>query len=344
MIRSKRQRDDLTAQSLPLPTERYGLNQAHRLQSFEECQNAESVTKAQRLARSLGWLSLGLGLTKLVTPRTIARVTGLNSKHGVIRLLGLREILHGVSILNSPKPIGPLWSRVLGDIIDLAVLRKGAASPNASRGPLIVTAAVVAGVTVLDFKASQSLTRNADKIKDDFGEIHITKTVLINRSTKEIYSFWRNYSNLARVMSHLESVEDMRDNRSRWIAKGLAGKRLKWDAETTEDRPNEFIAWSSIPGSDVENSGSVKFESVIGKPATLVRVELNYRQPMGALAATVAKFFGAEPEIQLRDDLHRLKQVLEAGEIITTEGQSAGRKSSTSWKYDKLARRLATAV
>jgi hypothetical protein len=57
----------------------------------------------------------------------------------------------------------------------------------------------------------------------------------------------------------------------------------------------------------------------------------------------VAKLLGEEPEAQLHEDLHRLKQLMEAGEIITTEGQPAGRAKSTSWKYDRAGRRLASA-
>jgi uncharacterized membrane protein len=262
----------------------------------------------------------------------------------MLRLSGLREIAHGVGILNSPRPVGWLWSRVLGDVMDLTVLKNAAASPDARRGRIAVATAAVAGVTALDVKASQALSRVADRIEDDYETIHITKTVAINRSPEAVYSFWRNFSNLPRVMRHLESVEQTGDNRSRWVAKGPAGKRVEWEAETTKDRPNECIAWRSIPGSGIENSGSVKFESAAGKRGTLVHVELSYRPPVGALGASVAKLLATDPQIQLTDDLHRLKQILEAGEIITTEGQPAGRKNSVSWKYDKVARRLAAAV
>jgi uncharacterized membrane protein len=144
-------------------------------------------------------------------------------------------------------------------------------------------------------------------------------------------------------MDHLESVEVIDDKRSRWAAKGPAGKRAEWEAEITEDRPNELIAWRSTASSTVENSGYVRFEPAPGGRGTLVRVELNYLPPGGILGATIAKLLGEEPELQLKDDLRRLKQLMEAGEIVTTEGQPAGRAKSTSWKYDHAGRRLATA-
>ena len=81
-----------------------------------------------------------------------------------------------------------------------------------------------------------------------------------------------------------------------------------------------MIAWRSIEGSSVENSGSVRFEPATGGRGTLVHVELNYRPPAGLLGATIAKLMGEEPELQVVEDLRRLKQLMEAGEIITDRG------------------------
>jgi len=304
-------------------------------------QNNGEADQAQRLARALGWFSIGLGMTELAAPRTIARITGMNGNRGLIRALGVREIASGVGILSRRKPVGWLWSRVFGDVVDLAVLSKAAASPHANRLRVAAAAAAVGGVTILDFKSSQELTRVADSIEDE--TIHVRKSIMIRRAAGEIYSFWRDFKNLPEVMQHLESVEVTGDKRSRWVAKGPAGKRVQWEAETTEDRPNELIAWRSIEGTTVQNSGSVRFDAAPADRGTLVRVELTYRPPAGVVGATIAKLLGEEPELQLEEDLRRLKQVMETGEIITTEGQPAGRAQSTSWKYDRAARRLAAA-
>jgi uncharacterized membrane protein len=253
----------------------------------------------------------------------------------------VREIASGVGILSRRKPVGWLWSRVFGDVVDLAVLSKAAASPHANRLRVAAAAAAVGGVTVLDFKSSRELTRVADLIEHD--TILVKKSIMIRRPAGEIYSFWRDFKNLPQVMQHLESVDVTGNKHSRWVAKGPAGKRVQWEAETTEDRPNELIAWRSIEGSTVENSGSVRFDAAPADRGTLVRVQLTYRPPAGGVGATIAKLFGEEPELQLEEDLRRLKQVMETGEIITTEGQPAGRAQSTSWKYDRAARWLAAA-
>ena len=300
------------------------------------------IVQAQRRARALGWFSIGLGIAEVTAPGTVARIAGITGNRGLIRARGVREIAQGVGILSRRKPGGWLWSRVFGDVIDLAILGQAATSPHADKWRIAVAGAAITGMTVLDFKTSQQFTAVAHSIEDD-DSIQLTKSIMINLPTEKIYKFWRDLKNLAQVMEHLESVEVIDSTRSRWVAKAPVGKRVEWEAEITEDRPNEVIAWRSIEGSSVENSGSVRFVPVPGRRGTLVRVELNYRPPAGLLSATIAKLLGEEPELQLEEDLRHLKQLLETGEVITTEGQPAGRRQSTSWKYDRVARRLAAA-
>jgi uncharacterized membrane protein len=304
--------------------------------------NGGEVERAERLARALGWFSICLGMTEVAAPAAVARLAGLNGNRRLIRTVGLREILHGVGILCRRKPVGWLWSRVFGDVLDLAVLGRAAVAPNTNKGRVAAAAAAVTGVTVLDFQASQELTSVADRIAED-DSIHVAHSVLISRPAEDVYRFWRDFKNLPQVMKHLAAVEIIDDKCSRWVAKGPAGKSIEWNAEITADRPDELIAWHSMENSIVNNSGSVKFAPAPGRRGTIVRVELNYHPPAGVLGATIAKLLGEEPQLQLKDDLRRLKQVMEAGEILTTEDQPAGRAVSTSWKYDQVARRLAAA-
>src|SRR5207248_4097226 len=116
-------------------------------------------------------------------------------------------------------------------------------------------------------------------------------------------------------MRHVVSVSNTGDGRWHWIAKGPAGLRVEWDAEVVEDRPNELISWRSLPDSDVDHSGSVRFERAPGGRGTIVRVELTYRPPAGQLGVGVAKLFGGSPEQQIAGDLRRFKQLVETGEI-----------------------------
>jgi uncharacterized membrane protein len=125
-------------------------------------------------------------------------------------------------------------------------------------------------------------------------------------------------------MYHLEEVQVRGSGRSHWKAKAPAGATVEWDAEMTEDRPNERIAWRSLPDADVTNSGSVEFRRAPGNRGTEVRVEIRYDPPSGKLGALVAKLFGEEPSQQIGDDLRRLKQVLEVGEVVRSEASPEG--------------------
>jgi uncharacterized membrane protein len=141
----------------------------------------------------------------------------------------------------------------------------------------------------------------------------------VRASVDEVYRFWRDFQNLPRFMAHLESVVVHGDRRSRWTAKGPAGKTVSWEAEITEDRPNERIAWKSVPGADVPNRGEVRFLPAPGARGTEVRVDLEYDPPAGAVGATLAKLFGREPGEQIEGDLRRFKQVMEVGEVLNSD-------------------------
>ena len=138
-------------------------------------------------------------------------------------------------------------------------------------------------------------------------------------------------------MVHLQSVKQMEDpRRTHWVANGPGGKTFEWDSLMTEDHPNECISWRSVPPSDIEHSGTVRFERAPGNRGTIVRVTMSYEPPAGMMGVAIAKLMGREPQQQVEDDLRHLKQLLETGELSTIKGQSAGRKQSTSKKFDRV--------
>jgi uncharacterized membrane protein len=292
---------------------------------------------AEQHARGLGWLSIGFGLVEVMVPHSLARFLGTRN-HGILfRLMGLREIATGIGILTQRRPAEWLWARVAGDIIDLIALRRALNSEHANPANIAIATIIVGWITILDARSAQQLSGSNGAETD--GTVKVMKTILINRPPEELYRYWRDLQNLPTFMKNLESVEVTALKISRWTAKGPAGASVKWDAEITEDRSNEYIAWRSLEGADVENSGWVHFEAAPGGRGTIVSVEIEYNPPAGVLGATVAKIFGRAPQQEVEEDLHRFKQVIETGEIISTEGQPAGRSSSTSWKYDQTIRR-----
>ena len=165
-------------------------------------------------------------------------------------------------------------------------------------------------------------------------DIHVEKSVTIDASPKELYSFWRDFENLPHFMENLKSVRDLGDNRSHWVAIGAGGKEVEWDAEIYNEKEGELIAWRSLPGADVTNAGSVHFEEAPGGRGTRLKVVLNYNPPGGKAAVWFAKLFGQAPGQLVEHNLRRLKQLIEAGEIPTTEGQASDRET-TKESHDK---------
>jgi uncharacterized membrane protein len=153
--------------------------------------------------------------------------------------------------------------------------------------------------------------------------VHVSKTVTIRQTPDAVYEFWRRLENLPRFMHHLEDVRVTDPRRSHWVAK-VPGGTIEWDAEITEDVPNERLAWQSINGAEIENRGIVRFRPAPADRGTEVKVDVYYDAPGGTAGATVAKWFGEEPQQQVRDDLRRFKQVMETGEVVRSEGSLGG--------------------
>lgn len=276
----------------------------------------------EKLANGLGWFSIGLGLAEVVAPAQVARLIGVEptrKRKTLLRTYGLREMAAGVGILSQQQPAGWLWARVAGDVVDLASL--GKAADKAERGRLTAATLAVAGVTALDIYCGTKLSQSNGNGRSDGGskQVRVSKVIIINKSPEEVYQYWRNFENLPSFMTHLDSVRGSNNGRTHWRAKGPAGAVVEWDAETVVDEPNSKIAWRSVPGSDIENSGSVRFERAAGDRGTLVRVDLGYIPPGGTLSPTFAKLLGSDPEQQLAGDLRALKQVLETGEIVKSD-------------------------
>jgi uncharacterized membrane protein len=145
--------------------------------------------------------------------------------------------------------------------------------------------------------------------------IDVRESIRLEKPIDEVYRFWRRLENLPRFMTHLERVIEFADGRSHWIVRGPGGMRVEWDAHIINEVENGVIAWQSIANSDVVSAGSVSFETVRNGRSTQLTVHLQYAAPFGRPGRAVASIFGHEPSQTIREDLRRLKQFLEAGEI-----------------------------
>ncbi len=227
-------------------------------------------------------------------------------KDAVSGASGTRLGMEGKKIgLNMDKPGDRLLAMGGGGLLALYGL---------ARGGILGKVALLAGANYVAKGLVQKdvLGDAVSKMRSGSGSgIEFRKAVRINAPVEEVFAFWQNYDNFPRFMSHLKEVRDMGDGRSHWVANGPADVPVEWDAQITEMRPNQVIAWETLPGSEVYNAGRVRFQSENG--STRVDVFMTYNPPGGVAGHAIASLFGADPKSAMDDDLLKLKSLLEQG-------------------------------
>jgi uncharacterized membrane protein len=282
------------------------------------------------LAEGLGWFSVALGAAAIFAPKAIGAITG-TGRRGVAQSIGVRELATGIGILTQRNPAPWLWSRVVGDVIDLAVLGTAMNRGGPGRGRATLSFAAVAGILAVDAVAAAHLTRHADHpLVSGVAaptDLYFETSIATIKSPDECYQFWRNVENLPRFMNNLESVKQLDERRFHWVAKGVSPITSEWDCEITEDRPGAALAWRTVNAAEVPNAGSVLFEAAPRGRGTIVRLSVHYRPVGGRLTAALARLLRQDPQTQVQQDLRRFKQLIETGEIATTNGQPTGRRT-----------------
>jgi uncharacterized membrane protein len=280
---------------------------------------ARDSSTTARLSNRLGWFSIGLGLAEVIAPGALSKVIGVRNQpknRTILRLYGLRELAAGVGILAQPRQAGWLWARVAGDAVDISSLLSATGNRRNNKGKIAFATASVIGVTAADIYCAQQLSSGRQRgAGADQGRV--VRTIIVGRSAEDVYNFWHNFENLPRFMTYLQSVRYTGDRRTHWVAKGPAGARLEWDAETVMEESNRTSSWRSVEGSPIENSGSVRFERAPGDRGTLVRVEIDVSRNPGA--AALGKLLKIDLGRRVAHDLRNLKQVLEIGEVTQSE-------------------------
>jgi len=156
-----------------------------------------------------------------------------------------------------------------------------------------------------------------------FGKYAVVgKTVTVSKPPREqLFSFWKDFTNLPTFMENLENVENLEGNRSRWTIKAPAGTTITLETEIVEERQDELIVWRSVEGSDITAQGRVAFRDAAGGRGTEVELIIAYKPPLGGVGQAIAKFLQREPEVQSRRDLRRFKMLMETGEIATSDNR-----------------------
>lgn len=273
-----------------------------------------SLQADEGLARLLGWFSLGLGLAELLAPRGLARLAGVPERSGLIRLMGLREAATGVALLAQPAA-GPVWARVGGDAVDLALLGASFLRRNGDGGARTAAAlAAVAGITAVDVACAASLERRQPRAGR-----RPRAVVTIDRPADACYAAWRGLDILPCIWPAVEAVEPAGEGRVAWTLR-RDGAPVRAELELSEDAPGRRLAWRTAKGAPFATSGTIRFDEAFGGRGTVVRLEADVDAARPPLAARI---LGRDEPHEL---LRRFKQWMETGEIATSRAQPAGRR------------------
>ena len=340
---------DVEVTELPRSQRSRSRSKSTGLRGAPEHYSETQKTEKDPVTQALGWFSIALGAAEVFAPGAVARLIGVDEDEhrGLLRVYGIRELAAGFAIVSRPKPTYWMWNRVLGDMIDLASLRRAMRSPENNRARLAAASLAVLGVTALDIACSVQLTREtAPTTGHDEGSFMLPETVdgtqllsaviTVNKPVEDVYSFWKDPSNYPQFISSLESVQIIGEGQSHWKVKAPIGLSVEWDAHVVNDVPNEMIAWESLDG-DVRNTGTVRFRPAAGNRGTEVELQTQITPKAGPVGAKIAKLFAAVPKTQMMNDLRRFKQLIELGEIVKSDASAvSGMHPARPPKYSEM--------
>ncbi|MGE0546313.1 MAG: SRPBCC family protein [Kofleriaceae bacterium] len=148
--------------------------------------------------------------------------------------------------------------------------------------------------------------------------IAVHRSVIVQASPQKVYELLRTPTNLPKFMEHVEAVEIEHDGATLWTVKEGPAK-LQWRAEIIEDTPAKRLVWRSLPGGAIDTEGSFELYEATGGRGTVVAVKLRYMPPGGApVAGIVGNLLRRITGVQLGQELARLQQLIEVGELTTS--------------------------
>ena len=182
---------------------------------------------------------------------------------------------------------------------------------GARRRGLIGGAAGLAGAALIARAASNTQIGQLAGMRGRRA-IDVQKTINIDAPIDEVFTFFTDYENWPRLMTHVREVRETSLGRQHWVVDGPAGTTIEWDAEITQFVQNQLVSWRSVEGSPVRHAGTIRLDPN-ERGGTRVQIRMSYNPPAGAAGHAIAVLFRADPKHQLDDDLARLKTTIETG-------------------------------
>ncbi len=153
--------------------------------------------------------------------------------------------------------------------------------------------------------------------------VHARATATINASAADLYTFWRDVEKAPLWQEGVQSVVSLGGGRSRWVMQGPFHTSLEWVSEIVEEEAARRIVWQTVSG-DIGQRGEVMFSPAPVDRGTIVVLTQTFYLPGGKMANAAAGVLARSPRQMVVENLRHFKQLVEAGEIPTTENQPTG--------------------
>ena len=170
-------------------------------------------------------------------------------------------------------------------------------------GKTIAAAAAMAAGAML-------VTRLMQRARSTSATSSIRESIELEVPVSTAYNQWTQFEEFPRFMQSVEAVRQLDDTHLHWRA-SVAGRTKEWDAEITEQIPDQRIAWRSITG--VRNAGVVTFDK-IGENRTRVTLQMDYdpQTPAEKIGDAVGGV-----KLTAKDNLRRFKDLVERRGVET---------------------------
>lgn len=226
-----------------------------------------------------------------------------------------------------------VFERMASTVAGTVMVTRGLRKPSAGRllfaaaGADLIYRGITGHCAIYSMLGANTATRSRSGSEIAASAPEVKRSITIGKSPEELYAFWRNPDNLAKVVAHFAEVTPQRDGILHWRVRGPLKQVFEWDSEHTEEQPNRVLSWQSLPGSSLLNQGRITFEPGPDGVGTEVTLRMQFEPPLGGIGAGLVNAFHKIPRTIAGQTLRRFKSLAETGEIPTLAQNPSGRGS-----------------
>jgi uncharacterized membrane protein len=247
---------------------------------------------------------------------TVKRVPGVDDVQNHLEVTESEEFALGTDAKEKFMSWSPT-KRLLASTAGIAMAVYGLKKKN-SFGKMMS----LLGVGLIARSSMKKSVASTLALTEESPGFEIEETINIQAPLSDVFDFWVNPENYPQAFSHIASVERMGENLYRWSMTGPAGIPIGWEGVITKIVPNTLVGWKSLPGSLVGNFGIARFDPNYDG-STRLQIRMYYRPPAGILGRFAAGLLGSDARTVLHQDLVRLKELFERGEVVTQRQKNA---------------------